>query len=127
MKALVILAALNGFVAVAAGAFGAHALRERLSGRQLEVYETAARYQLPHAVATLVAALLAARSRAALAAGYAFVIGSVLFAGSLYGLALTEVRWLGMVTPFGGVGLLVGWVLLAVGACGMREPLRNAP
>ena len=105
-----------GFTGVAAGAFGAHALRARLPADLLAVWETAARYQLIHAVALLAVALLAARapSGAAAAAGWLFAAGVVLFSGSLYALALTGVRVLGAVTPLGGVCFLAGWVALAL-------------
>lgn len=116
MKPLLLVAALNGFVAVTAGAFGAHALRDRLTPRQFDVYETAARYQLPHAVAAVAAAILGRRSRLARGAGWLFIIGSVLFAGSLYALALTDLRWLGLITPIGGLAFLAGWAALGVAA-----------
>ena len=105
-----------GLVAVAAGAFGAHALRARLSAELLAVFETAARYQMYHALALLAVALLAARapSAAASAAGWLFAVGIVLFSGSLYALALTGIRVLGAVTPLGGVCFLAGWVALAL-------------
>ena len=105
-----------GLVAVAAGAFGAHALRTRLSAELLAVFETAARYQMFHALALLAVALLAARapSSAASAAGWLFAAGVVLFSGSLYALALTGIRVLGAVTPLGGVCFLAGWVALAL-------------
>ena len=105
-----------GFVAVAAGAFGAHALRARLSADLLAVFETAARYQMVHALALLAVALLAARapSVAASLAGWLFTAGIVLFSGSLYALALTGIRVLGAVTPFGGVCFLAGWIALAL-------------
>lgn len=105
-----------GATGVAAGAFGAHALRARLPADLLAVWETAARYQLVHALALLAVALLSARaaSGAASAAGWLFTAGIVLFSGSLYALALTGVRVLGAVTPLGGVCFLAGWVALAL-------------
>ncbi len=109
------LGALSGFVSVAAGAFGAHALKARLPPDLLAVFETGARYQMFHALALVAVGLLAARAPAtALAvAGWAFLAGTVLFSGSLYALALTGARALGAVTPFGGVAFLVGWLALA--------------
>jgi uncharacterized membrane protein YgdD (TMEM256/DUF423 family) len=104
-----------GFLAVAAGAFGAHALRDRLPPDLLAVFETAARYQMYHALALLAAAWAAAQwpgSSAGLA-GWFFTAGILIFSGTLYLLALTGTRWLGAITPLGGVALLVGWVLLA--------------
>lgn len=115
IKYLWLLGASFGFVAVAAGAFGAHALRERLPDRALETFEVAARYQMYHALAILAAAWALDRwgAGSALAAGWAFTIGIVLFSGSLYLLSLTGARWLGAVAPVGGVALLAGWALLA--------------
>ena len=109
--------ALSGLLAVALGAFGAHALRARLEPALLEVFETAARYQLVHAVALLaIAALLArGRSRAFASGAVLFAAGTVVFAGSLYALALTGVRAWGAVTPLGGACLIAGWLAIAVG------------
>lgn len=111
-------ASVLGFTAVAAGAFGAHLLRDRLGPELLVIWETAARYQLVHAVALLFVALVAGRSPAGpwSAAGWSFVAGTVVFSGSLYVLAATGVRAWGAVTPFGGLGLLAGWLLLGVAA-----------
>jgi uncharacterized membrane protein YgdD (TMEM256/DUF423 family) len=105
-----------GFLGVALGAFGAHALRSRLeslpdAARRMEWWETAARYQLWHALAIGLVALLLARADAppARIAGGAFVVGVFLFSGSLYAMTLTGVRAFGAVTPFGGLAFLVGW------------------
>jgi uncharacterized membrane protein YgdD (TMEM256/DUF423 family) len=115
------LGACSALVAVAAGAFGAHALTARLAPDLLAVFETAARYQMYHALALLAVALAADRLRAPalLWAGWLVVAGTVLFSGSLYLLALTGARWLGAVAPLGGVALLAGWGWL-VGA-GIRD------
>src|SRR5262245_58436350 len=104
-----------GFLAVAAGAFGAHALRARLTPGDLEIFETAARYQMYHALALLAAAWAVGRGPggAAQLAGWLFLGGTVVFSGSLYLLVLTGQRWLGAVTPIGGLGLLAGWLALA--------------
>jgi uncharacterized membrane protein YgdD (TMEM256/DUF423 family) len=112
------LGAISGFVAVAAGAFGAHALRDRLSAEHLAVFETAARYQMYHALALLaVALLLPLRPLGTLQwAGWLFVVGTALFSGSLYALALTGTRWLGAITPLGGIAFLAGWICLALSA-----------
>jgi uncharacterized membrane protein YgdD (TMEM256/DUF423 family) len=103
---------------VAAGAFGAHALRDRMSVDMLAVYETGVRYQMYHALALLAAAWAVDRwaSGAAVFAGWAFVVGILLFSGSLYILTLTGTRWLGMVTPLGGVAFLAGWAALILAA-----------
>lgn len=115
-----IAGALMAFIAIAAGAFGAHALRARLSPEYLAIFETAARYQMYHALALFAAAWAAQRAPSALAhwAGWLFMIGIVLFSGSLYTLALTGVRWLGAITPLGGVAFLVGWLCLALAVRG---------
>lgn len=110
------IGALLALAGVAAGAFGAHALRERLEPAQLQVIETAVRYQLVHALALLfVGAHAAAAPRAgARLAGTLFVAGVVLFSGSLYALVFTGVRAWGAVTPLGGLCFLAGWLSLAV-------------
>ena len=114
------LGSLSGALSVAAGAFGAHALKARLSPDLLAVFETGARYQMFHALALVAAGWASSRGPAAAGAatwaGWLFVAGTVLFSGSLYALALTGVRALGAVTPFGGVAFIAGWVALAVAA-----------
>jgi uncharacterized membrane protein YgdD (TMEM256/DUF423 family) len=109
------LGALSGFFAVAAGAFGAHALRARLTPDLLAVFETGARYQMYHALALVVTGVLAERWQVPqpVWAGWLFVAGTVLFSGSLYALALSGERWLGAITPFGGIAFLAGWGFLA--------------
>jgi len=99
---------------VAAGAFGAHGLRDRLDAGSIATFETAVRYQLVHSLALVVAAQRAANAPAARFAGYAFGVGILLFSGSLYALALTGSHGLGRVTPVGGVLFLAGWAVLAV-------------
>ena len=114
---LVAAGAINAALAIAAGAFGAHALRDRLDVRRLEIFETAARYQMYHALALVLCGVLVGRGLAAAGtAGWVLQAGVVIFSGSLYVLALTDTRWLGAITPIGGLALLVGWVLLAVAA-----------
>jgi uncharacterized membrane protein YgdD (TMEM256/DUF423 family) len=105
-------------LAVAAGAFGAHALRARLAEDMLAIFETAARYQMYHALALLAVGWVAHQwpSGYVSAAGWLFLAGIVVFSGSLYILSLSGVRWLGAITPIGGVAFLVGWALLAVAA-----------
>lgn len=111
-----VLGAVFGFLGVAAGAFGAHALRDTLPPDRLQVFETGARYQLIHALALIAVALALDRaaSGALTAAGWLFVLGQVIFAGSLYALALSGVRLWGAVTPLGGLCYLAGWILLAI-------------
>ena len=115
MRTFFVLAAIFGMTAVAAGAFGAHALRQRLSAPMLEVFETAARYQMYHALALLAVAWAVDRwgGGPAVWAGWAFVVGIVVFSGTLYVLSLTGSRWLGAITPIGGAAFLLGWALLA--------------
>lgn len=111
-----------GLLAVAAGAFGAHALRGRLTPEMLAIFETGARYQMYHALALLAAALAAERWPGPLSrsAGWAFAAGTLVFSGSLFVLALSGIRWLGAITPVGGVALLCGWTLLALAPSGKR-------
>lgn len=113
-KILVAAGAINGALAVAAGAFAAHGLRGRLEARALEVFETGARYHMYHALAMILAALVA--TGGARTAGWLFQAGIVVFSGSLYALALTDVKVLGAITPIGGVAFLAGWIWLAVSA-----------
>jgi uncharacterized membrane protein YgdD (TMEM256/DUF423 family) len=110
-----VLGAVLAGLAVAAGAFGAHGLRDRLAPDMLAVFETGARYQMYHALALVACAWAVGRwpGGFAAAAGWCFVVGVLLFSGSLYVLSTTGVRWLGAITPFGGVAFLVGWGLLA--------------
>ena len=103
---------------MAFGAFGAHALRTRLSPDMLAVFETGVRYQMYHAFAAFAAAWAFARwpRRMFAVAGVLFLAGIVVFSGSLYVLALSGERWLGAITPLGGVAFLAGWLALGVGA-----------
>jgi uncharacterized membrane protein YgdD (TMEM256/DUF423 family) len=109
--------ALSALIAVAAGAFGAHALRARLAPDLLAVFETGARYQMYHALALFVVAWAATRwpVGAVRASGWLFVAGTVVFSGSLYLLSLTGTRWFGAITPLGGALFIAGWAALAVG------------
>ena len=112
------LGAVSAMLAVGAGAFGAHALRARISPEHLAIFETGARYQIYHALALLAVAWAVSRWPGSLPvfAGWLFVLGSILFSGSLYILALTGVRWWGAVTPIGGLAFLGGWVCLVLTA-----------
>jgi len=112
--AFIRIAAVFGFLAVASGAFGAHALRARLTPDMLSVYQTAVLYHFIHALALLGVGILATRDGGPnlQVTGWAFVVGIVLFSGSLYALAVTGVRVLGAITPIGGVAFLVGWAAL---------------
>ena len=116
-KAFALAGALSAFIAVAAGAFGAHALRARLPADLLAVFETGARYQMYHALALLAVAWASNHwpGTPLRLAGWLFIGGTLLFSGSLYVLALTGARWLGAITPLGGLLFLAGWAALAIG------------
>lgn len=108
-----------GGLAVLLGAFAAHALRDRLDPNLLANFETGVRYHFYHALALLAVAYAAARwaeSNLPLAAGWLFVVGIFVFSGSLYLLAATGIRWLGAITPIGGIAFVAGWVCLAAAA-----------
>jgi len=112
------VSSVSGFLAVALGAFGAHGLQARLAdaadgAKRLSWWQTAAQYHLMHALALGLVALLIARVPQARFAGFGFGLGTLLFSGSLYAMALGGPRWLGAVTPLGGLGFLVGWAVLA--------------
>jgi len=113
-----VIGAISGAVGVAAGAFGAHGLRGRISPEMLAVFETGVRYHLIHALALLAVGWAATRweSRAIPAAGWLFIAGIVFFSGSLYALALSGMRGLGAITPVGGVAFIAGWLCLTYGA-----------
>ena len=120
-RVFVAMAGSMGALAVGLGAFGAHGLQSRLAevadgAKRLGWWETAAHYHLVHALAMALAAWLVVRGGggAASAAGWAFIVGVVIFSGSLYTMALGGPRWLGAVTPIGGLALIAGWVLVAV-------------
>ena len=121
-----VVAAVSGFLTVAIGAFAAHGLKERMHVPEdrLAIFDTGVRYQMFHTLALALAALLLERrgDRLARFAASAFLIGIVVFSGSLYLLALTGVRRWGAVTPFGGLSFLVGWASLAVVAFRDRPP-----
>ena len=105
------------------GAFASHALKDRLSEQALAIWETGTKYQMYHALALIAIALLIARfpsSRLFVVAGYAFISGILIFSGSLYALSLSGIKWLGAITPLGGVALIVGWGCLAVAALGIE-------
>lgn len=111
------LGALSAAIAVALGAFGAHALRNHLEPRDLEIFETAVRYQMYHAVALIAAGWVLSRGSASAGmAAWSFLAGTVLFCGSLYLMVATGQRWLGAVTPLGGVAFIAGWLMLAMAA-----------
>ena len=113
-RTFLLIGALAAFLGVALGAFGAHALRARLSPQSLEVFETGVRYQMYHAFAILIVALALVRLDGWIVrtAGWLFTVGIVLFSGSLYVVALSGIRAFGAITPVGGLAFLAGWGLL---------------
>jgi uncharacterized membrane protein YgdD (TMEM256/DUF423 family) len=110
-----VLGALLAFIGVALGAFAAHGLKARLDPSLLASFEVGVRYQMYHALALLAVAWAQTRwpGAAVTASGWLFVAGIVVFSGSLYALGLSGVRWLGAITPFGGLAFLAGWACLA--------------
>lgn len=117
-RLFVVLGALSALTAVGLGAFGAHGLRNRVSPELLATFETGVRYQLYHALALLFVAWALTRWPGTLvtSAGWLFVAGTCVFSGSLYLLVATGARWLGAITPLGGLAFLLGWLALAYGA-----------
>jgi len=100
-----------------------HAFKNQLSDRALAIFETAARYQMYHALALLLVALLLSRAESQTffaVGGWAFMTGTIIFSGSLYALSLTDIKWLGAITPLGGVALIIGWGCLAVAALSFK-------
>ncbi len=118
-KVFYIIGGILGGLAVALGAFGAHGLRARLAADLLATFETGVRYHTYHALALFAVAAAISKwpgSNLPVVAGWLFVAGTILFSGSLYLLAVTGLRWLGAVTPFGGLAFLAGWVCLVIAA-----------
>jgi uncharacterized membrane protein YgdD (TMEM256/DUF423 family) len=118
LKLFIILGALNGFIAVALGAFGAHGLEGKIPDKYLETWQTAVQYQMFHAVGLLVIGLLAGKISSPLInwSGWLMLIGIILFSGSLFVLSVTQIKVLGAITPLGGVSFLVAWVLMIIAA-----------
>ncbi|WP_416665721.1 DUF423 domain-containing protein [Egbenema bharatensis] len=124
IKLFLLLGSILGGLSVAGGAFASHALQERLSERSLEIFDLAARYQMYHALALLLVGILLSQSEIAspffTASGIAFIIGVLLFSGSLYALSLSGIKILGAITPLGGVAFIAGWICLAIGVWGVK-------
>ncbi len=118
------IAAIFGALSVGAGAFATHALRDRLSERSLEIFETAARYQMYHALALLLVALLLLQDKipqpTLSVAGWAFIIGILFFSGSLYVLSLSNIKILGAIAPIGGAAFIAGWAVVAIAAFSLK-------
>lgn len=120
----IVIGSLSGFLGVSMGAFGAHGLAEKLSPRALSIFQTGAQYQMYHAFALILLGILSSipsetssttveSTRWTKIAGRSFLWGTVLFSGSLYSLAITGIKALGMITPFGGLAFLLGWLAFA--------------
>lgn len=118
MKLFILLGVINGFLAVALGAFGAHGLEGKLSEKMLGIWEKAVNYQMFHTMALLATGLLMAKMTGGSVtwAGWMFFIGIILFSGSLYIYSITAVKTFAMITPIGGVAFLIGWILLGTAA-----------
>lgn len=118
------IAPLLAGLAVALGAFATHGLKAQLSDRALEIFETGARYQMYHALALLLVGVLLTQAQAGQAlltvSGAAFLIGIMLFSGSLYALSLTDIKGLGAIAPLGGLALILGWACLAIAGWGYK-------
>jgi uncharacterized membrane protein YgdD (TMEM256/DUF423 family) len=124
VKVFLAIAALLAGLSVALGAFASHGLKDKLTERALEIFETATRYQMYHALALALVAVLLMQSESIgvtaqpwlNAAGYAFIAGIIMFSGSLYALSFSGVKVLGAITPMGGVAFMAGWGCLAIAA-----------
>jgi uncharacterized membrane protein YgdD (TMEM256/DUF423 family) len=117
-KTWVTIGAASAGLAVVFGAFGAHALRDRLTDKMMAVYQTGSQYQFIHALALILLGIWSANHDSALSsgAGWCFTVGTLLFSGSLYALAVTDIRILGAITPFGGLSFIAGWICFAISA-----------
>ncbi|MBD1845207.1 DUF423 domain-containing protein [Cyanobacteria bacterium FACHB-63] len=124
MRFFLSIGAILAAISVAGGAFASHALKGKLDDRALAIFETGARYQMYHAIALVLVALFISRTEFAdsllTASGIAFILGIVLFSGSLYALSLSGVKWLGAVAPLGGTAFIAGWLCLAIAAWRMK-------
>ncbi|MGK9044125.1 DUF423 domain-containing protein [Mammaliicoccus vitulinus] len=115
MKLFIIIGAINAMIAVAAGAFGAHGLENKLSAKYLDIWEKATTYQMYHALGLILIGIITGTTSASLnVAGWLMTFGIVFFSGSLYILAVTQIKILGAITPIGGVLFIVSWVLLVI-------------
>ncbi|MBM7714431.1 DUF423 domain-containing protein [Siminovitchia sp. FSL H7-0308] len=117
MKTFIILGAINAFLSVALGAFGAHGLENKLEPKYLEIWKTGVQYQMFHAMGLIAIGIISGKIGASSLlswSGWLMLIGIILFSGSLYVLSTSGIKVLGAITPFGGVAFLVSWVLLIV-------------
>jgi uncharacterized membrane protein YgdD (TMEM256/DUF423 family) len=118
LKLFIILGSLNAFLCVVLGAFGAHGLKKKLSPEMLDIFQTGVQYHMYHAIGLILVGMLAQwLSPSTLGwAGWTFMIGIVLFSGSLYVLSISGIKWLGAITPLGGLAFLLGWLFIFVAA-----------
>ena len=117
-RVFLMLGAINAFLCVAIGAFGAHGLKQMLSAKMLTVYQTGVQYHFYHSLGLIIVGLVLLhfpKSKPVLLSGWLMLVGLVLFSASLYALSLTEIRALGAITPLGGIAFLSAWILLAYG------------
>ena len=123
-KLFLTFGAVFGALSVALGAFASHALQSKLTAKALDIWETGTKYQMYHALALILVALLTIKLETAsttlMIAGFAFILGIVLFSGSLYTLSLSDIKLLGAITPIGGVAFLIGWSCLIITAWGIE-------
>ncbi|NET23586.1 MAG: DUF423 domain-containing protein [Okeania sp. SIO1H5] len=119
-----VIASILGGLSVVAGSFASHALKEKFSQYFLDIFQTGARLQMYHSLALLMVAFLLTIEELPqglmVAAGYAFIIGIAIFSGSLYALSLTGIKWLGAITPIGGIALIIGWGCMAVAGWNLK-------
>ena len=124
VKIFLFIGSILAGLSVAGGAFASHALNDRLSDRFLEILETGTKYQMNQALALILVAILINSQEntpiTMVGAGYAFIIGILIFSGSLYALSLTGIKWLGAIAPIGGAALIIGWLSLAIAAWGIK-------
>src|SRR5699024_4212488 len=123
MKIFLVIGAVYGFLAVALGAFGAHMLEGNISEEKLKTWEKAVTYQMFHTVPIIIAGILLRKAQLSslVWSGWLFIIGTILFAGSLYVYSTTGVRFLAMITPFGGLTFLIGWIFFGYGLVKVLE------
>lgn len=125
-RLFLIAGAVSAFISIAAGAFGAHLLKMHLTAEMLQVFETAVRYQMYHALALCVLAIVIRTELGwwGNTSGWLFILGTLLFPGSLYVLSMTGIRWLGAITPLGGIAFLFGWICLVMHVLKTAKNLR---
>lgn len=118
LKIFIVLGSLNAFLSVVLGAFGAHGLKNKLSPEMLAIYQTGVQYHMYHAIGLILIGMLAYWLDPSTLnwAGWSLLIGIILFSGSLYVLSISGIKWLGAITPLGGLAFLIGWLLIVIAA-----------